>query len=152
MKKQLSKIKVLIFYIPTLIRFLYMVIKATLYIRKKLIKKKLLSKKKANSFAIEAFEAGFETNLDKYEDNDLYCDLVYRMNTFDWIRRYGNQSDEINEFCDSEVAEIDYEIKEGELTRKITAADFDVLEYQINEYEKLLNEIKTPVSPFTVLH
>ena len=152
MKEKLLKIKGLIFYIPTLIRFLYMVIKATLYIRKKLIKKKLLSKKKANSFAIDAFEAGFEKNLDKYEDNDLYCDLVYRMNTLDWIRRYGNQSDEINEFCDSEVAEIDYEIKEGELTRKITAADFDVLEYQINEYEKLLNEIKTPVSPFTVLH
>ena len=152
MKKQLSKIKVLIFYIPTLAKFLFMVIKATLYIRKKLIKKKLLSKKKANSFAIEAFEAGFETNLDKYEDNDLYCDLVYRMNTFDWIRRYGNQSDEINELCDSEVAEIDYEIKEGELTRKITSADCDVLEYQISEYEKLLDEIRTPVSVYTILH
>ena len=129
-----------------------MVIKTTLYIRKKLIKKKLLSKKKANSFAIDAFEAGFEKNLDKYEDNDLYCDLVYRMNTLDWIRRYGNQSNEINEFCDIEVAEIDYQIKEGELTRKITAADCDVLEYQIGKYQQLLEEITEPISSYTTIH
>ena len=68
------------------------------------------------------------------------------------MRRYGNQSDEINDLCDREVADIEYEISEGELTRKITAAECDVLEYQIKEYKELLEEINTPVSTYTVLH
>ena len=152
MKDKLVKIKELILYIPTLIKFLYAVLKTIFYIRKRLIKEKLLTKKEADLLSVNAFETAFNKNLEKYIDCDLYGEYVYRVNTFDWMRRYGNQSDEINDLCDREVADIEYEISEGELTRKITAAECDVLEYQIKEYKELLEEINTPVSTYTVLH
>jgi len=48
MKDKLLNLKDMIFYIPRLIKFLYAIVKAILYIKKRLIKEKLLSKKKLN--------------------------------------------------------------------------------------------------------
>jgi len=82
----------------------------------------------------------------------MYGEFVYRVNTLDWIRRYGNQSDEVNTFCDLEVDFIDREIKDGDLSYKLTGADCNLLDYQISKYKELLDEINTPPSVYTTIH
>jgi len=152
MKDKLLNLKDMIFYIPRLTKFLFAVVKAILYIKKRLIKEKLLTKKEADLLSVSAFEEAFKKNLEDYADCDLYGEHVYRVNTFDWMRRFGNLNDDINDLCDREIADIEYEINEGELDRKISAAERDVLDYQIREYWALIEEINTPVSAYTILH
>ena len=152
MKNFFTKTKDLVFYIPILVKFLIATIKAAIYIRKQLIKQKLLSKKEADKLAYHAVEHAYFQNFYDYADSDMYGELVYRVNTLDWIRRYGNQSDEVNTFCDLEVDLIDREIKDGDLTYKITGADCNLLDYQISNYKELLEEINTPPSVYTTIH
>ena len=152
MKNFFTKTKDLVFYIPTLVKFLIATIKAAIYIRRQLIKQKLLSKKEADKLAYHAVEHAYFKNFYDYADSDMYGEFVYRVNTLDWIRRYGNQSDEVNTFCDLEVDFIDREIKDGDLSYKITGADCNLLDYQISNYKELLEEINTPPSVYTTIH
>ena len=152
MKNFITKTKELFFYIPTLVKFLIATVKAAIYIRRQLIKQKLLSKKEADKLAYYAVEHAYFKNFYDYADSDMYGEFVYRVNTLDWIRRYGNQCDEVNTFCDLEVDLIDREIKDGDLTYKITGADCNLLDYQISNYKELLEEINTPPSVYTTLH
>ena len=152
MKNFFTKAKDLVLYIPTLIRFLIATVKAAIYIRKQLIKQKLLSKKEADKLAYHAVEHAYFKNFYDYADSDMYGEFVYRVNTLDWIRRYGNQSYEVNTFCDLEVDFIDREIKDGDLSYKLTGADCNLLDYQISKYKELLDEINTPPSVYTTIH
>ena len=152
MKNFFTKTKDLVLYIPTLLKFLIATIKAAVYIRKQLIKQKLLSKKEADKLAYHAVEHAYFKNFYDYADSDMYSEFVYRVNTLDWIRRYGNQSDEVNTFCDQEVDLIDREIIDGYLTYKITGADCNLLDYLISKYKELLEEINTPPSVYTTIH
>jgi len=152
MKKLFENLIDIVLYLPRLFKFLKATVKSILYIRKKLIINKLLSKKQASKLVAEAFETSFKKNFEDYADCDMYGDIVYRLNALDWIRRYGNQGAEIDAFCDQEVSHIDNEINDGDLTYDISAADYNLLTLQISQYQELLDEINTPIDSTIILH
>lgn len=137
---------------PLFLKILTPSLKAYLYVRKQLQRQAGLTKKEADKICMKAFEYTYGNDLKKYSDAETFGHYVIRAEMLSWIKWRTLTKNNVDQFCDKEMQDLEKLIDEGGLAYRITASDYVLIEDQLLKYKELQKESLLCHSEADALH